>query len=206
MDIIKTLSQELNLNESRVKNVVELIDGGNTIPFIARYRKEVTGSMDDATLRDLNDRLTYLRHLNERREEILSAIEAQGKLTDELREAIERATVLVELEDLYRPYKAKKKTRASVARERGLEPLSEFILMQGDESPEAEALKYIDEEKGVKTAADAIAGACDIIAENLSDDAALRRYLRSLITDMGSITTKNIAENQVYKNYYDYSI
>jgi len=205
MDIIKTLSQELNLNESRVKNVVELIDGGNTIPFIARYRKEVTGSMDDATLRDLNDRLTYLRHLNERREEILSAIEAQGKLTDELREAIERATVLVELEDLYRPYKAKKKTRASVARERGLEPLSEFILMQGDESPEAEALKYIDEEKGVKTAADAIAGACDIIAENLSDDAALRRYLRSLITDMGSITTKNIAENQVYKNYYDYS-
>jgi len=139
MDIIKTLSQELNLNESRVKNVVELIDGGNTIPFIARYRKEVTGSMDDATLRDLNDRLTYLRHLNERREEILSAIEAQGKLTDELREAIERATVLVELEDLYRPYKAKKKTRASVARERGLEPLSEFILMQGDESPEAEA-------------------------------------------------------------------
>ena len=169
MDLIfEQLKSEFNLRDFQVKNTVELIDGGNTIPFIARYRKEVTGNLSDEVLRDLNDRLTYLRNLEKRKEEVIKSIEEQGKLTDELLIAIGTAKTLAEVEDLYRPYKQKKRTRAIIAKEKGLEPLAKIIIEQLETKPILEIAKeYISEEKKVESAEDAIAGAKDIIAEDI---------------------------------------
>ena len=166
MDILKTLATEFKLKEEQVEKTVALMDEGNTIPFIARYRKEVTGSLDDVTLRDLFDRLTYLRNMEKRREEIYSLIEAQGKMTPEIAHALQNAKALVELEDIYLPYRPKRKTRASVARDKGLEPLAALIFEQRDTYEKTfaeEAQAYVDEEKGVATAEEALAGASDII-------------------------------------------
>ncbi len=208
MDIIKKLAEELNLKEEQVKNTVALIDDGNTIPFIARYRKEVTGSLDDTVLRNLFDRLNYLRNLEQRKEEVRSAIEGQGKLTDEIVEALSAAQTLTEVEDIYRPYKQKKKTRASVARERGLEPLAALLNEQKtsyEKSLEDIAAEYVDEEKGVNSAEEALAGACDIIAEDVSDSAEVRKEIRKTTFDYGIIKTKqNKEEDSVYSMYYDY--
>ena len=186
MNIIEALAKELNLKVSQVEATVALIDDGNTIPFIARYRKEVTGSLDDTVLRNLDDRLKYLRSLEERKAEVKGLIEAQGKLTDEIVSALEKAQILTEVEDIYRPFKPKRKTRASVARERGLEPLAQLIMEQRD-SYEKDLLEiaseYINEEKGVKTAEDALNGAKDIIAEDISDNADYRKAIRTLTHD-----------------------
>ena len=211
MDIIKTLSEELNIPIDRLEKTVALIDEGNTIPFIARYRKEVTGSMDDITLRALDDRLTYLRKLDERRAEISTAIENQGKLTEEITHALSLATTLVELEDIYRPYKQKRRTRASIARERGLAPLAELIAAQPDtlECPLAEeAAKYIDEEKGVADADAALAGASDIIAEDISDNAEYRKMLRDFAFEAAVLETRLTDEekenSKIYADYAEY--
>ncbi|MBQ8858801.1 MAG: RNA-binding transcriptional accessory protein [Clostridia bacterium] len=209
MDIIKALAKELNLKEEQITATVELLDEGNTVPFIARYRKEVTGSLDDVTLRNLEDRLNYLRKLDERRGEISALIEAQGKLTPEITAALDRAVTLVELEDIYRPYRPKRKTRASVAREKGLEPLAELLMAQEDKYeptiPEA-AAAYIDEEKGVASADEALAGACDIIAEDISNSADYRKMLRTFTFQNGSLVTKAAKEeDSVYKDYYEFS-
>ncbi len=209
MDIIKTLASEMKLTEEQVEKTVALIDEGNTIPFIARYRKEVTGSLDDLTLRALDDRLTYLRNLDARRAEISGLIDGQGKLTPEITAALERATTLVELEDIYLPFRPKRKTRASVAREKGLEPLAALIMEQRDtydgSLPEL-AAAYVDEEKGVNTPEEALAGASDIIAEDISTTADYRKMLRELTYAEGSIETKATKdEKSVYDNYYDFS-
>ncbi|NCB04223.1 MAG: RNA-binding transcriptional accessory protein, partial [Clostridia bacterium] len=205
---IALLSRELSLAPQHVKNVIALIDEGNTIPFIARYRKEQTGTMDDQVLRVLADRLAYLRGLDKRRAEILSAIEGQGKLTPELTAAVETAATLAELEDVYRPYKQKRRTRATVARERGLAPLAELLLRQevreGDVNTLAEP--YVDAEKGVTTAEEALAGACDILAEDISDDADIRKGLRALVLRCGTLVSKAAKEeDSVYRLYYDFS-
>ena len=209
MEIIATLAKELGLKEEQVKKAVELLDEGNTIPFIARYRKEVTGSMDDVTLRNLFDRLTYLRNMDKRREEIASLIEAQGKLTPEILLALQNAKALVELEDIYLPYRPKRKTRASVAREKGLEPLATLIMEQRDsyEKPFIEeAAAYVDEEKGVKTPEEALQGASDIIAEDIANTADYRKMLRELCFSQASIVTKQDKEGEsVYEGYYDFS-
>ncbi len=208
MDFIKTIADEFGIKESQSKNVLELIDDGNTIPFIARYRKEMTGSLDDQVLRQIFERLTYLRNLEKRKEEILSSIEEQGKLTDEIREALEKAETMTEAEDIYRPFKPHRKTRASVAREKGLEPLAELIFAQGikEGDPLAFASEYINEEKEVNTAEEALQGALDIIAENVSDNAEFRQVLRGLIFDHGLITSKAAKEeDSVYRMYYEYS-
>lgn len=208
MDINTKLAQEFKLRREQIDNTVALIDDGKTIPFIARYRKEMTGSLDDQLLREIFDRLTYLRNLDKRREEIIAAIEAQGKLTDEISAAAAKAETLVELEDIYRPFKPKRKTRASVAHEKGLEPLAALILMQNVRTDvNAEAAKFVSEEKGVPDADAAIKGAMDIIAEDISDDAELRKQLRSLILRNGMLVSKAADEEEdtVYKNYYDYS-
>ncbi len=209
MDIIKILSEELNIPAERVEKTVALIDEGNTIPFIARYRKEVTGSLDDVTLRALDDRLAYLRKLDERREEIRTAIENQGKLTDEIVHALSLAKTLVELEDIYRPYKQKRRTRASIARERGLAPLAEWLMAQPDHTehtPEEEAAAYIDEEKGVPDAAAALAGASDIIAEDISDNAECRKLLRDFAFEAAVLETKLTDEEKENKKIYaDYA-
>ena len=204
---IQILARELNKNETHVKNVVDLIDEGYTIPFIARYRKEAHGTMDDTALRDLADRLNYLRNLAERREEIKKAIAALEKLTDELAKQIDEAKTLAVLEDLYRPYKQKRRTRATIAREKGLEPLAEQIFAQGKELPAPEKLAeaYIDPEKGVNTVEEALAGASDIIAEAVSDDAGVRQKLRDVIAKnakVGSAAAKE--EDSVYRLYYQF--
>ena len=188
MDILQTITQEFNLNPTHAKNILSLIDEGNTIPFIARYRKEMTGSCDDQVLRALSDRLTYLRNLEKRKEEVSSAIGEQGKLTDEIKAALEKAVTLTEVEDIYRPYKQKRKTRASVAVAKGLQPLADAILAQ-DKALDVrrEAEKYITEE--VKTADEAIAGAQDIIAEIISDDAATRKKIRNFFFNHGEIAS-----------------
>lgn len=209
MDIIKALAKELNLKEEQVSATVALLDEGNTVPFISRYRKEVTGSLDDVTLRNLEDRLNYLRKLDERRGEIAGLIEAQGKLTPEITAALDRAVTLVELEDIYRPYRPKRKTRASVAREKGLEPLAELLMEQRDvydpAIPEV-AATFVDEEKGVKNADEALAGACDIIAEDISNSADYRKMLRAFTVQNGSLVTKAAKEeDSVYKDYYEFS-
>jgi len=211
MDIVKTLAKEFNIKEEQVEKTIELIDEGNTIPFISRYRKEVTGSLDDSVLRDLNDRLQYLRKLDERRAEISSLIEAQEKLTPEITLALNNATTLVELEDIYLPYKPKRKTRASVARAKGLEPLANYILEQRDSyevAIEDYAKEFISEEEGkeVPDAAAALAGASDIIAEDVSNNADIRKLLREFTMNYGALTTKAAKEEpSVYENYYEFS-
>ena len=187
MDIIQTLAQELDRNPQHVENVVRLLDEGNTIPFIARYRKELHGAMDDTSLRALEERLQYLRNLEERRETVKKSIEEQGKLTAELAAAIDNAKTLAEVEDLYRPYKQKRRTRATMAKEKGLEPLAALLFAQERDCPRPEdaALRFIDPEKGVETVADALQGAGDIIAEQISDDAAIRKSLRALLRRQG---------------------
>ncbi len=206
MNLIEQLSRELSLRVSQVQAAVDLIDAGNTIPFIARYRKEMTGSLDDAQLRDLDDRLTYLRNLDKRRQEILSSIEEQGKLTPELSAAIAAAGTLAEVEDLYRPYKQKRKTRASVAREKGLAPLAEAIRAQNTlAEPLKMAQEYVDTEKGVETPEAALGGALDIIAEELSDDAAIRGQLRQLIREQGVISVTGDPESATYAMYANFS-
>ncbi|MBQ7326897.1 MAG: RNA-binding transcriptional accessory protein [Clostridia bacterium] len=213
MDILKTLAEEFKIKEEQVKETVALIDEGNTIPFISRYRKEVTGGLDDATLRDLNDRLNYLRKMDERREEISNLIEAQGKLTPEITFALNNAKTLVELEDIYLPYRPKRKTRASVARDKGLEPLAEYIMEQRDVyDPEiavyAEQFIVISDEKdkAVPTAEAALQGASDIIAEDISNNAEIRKMLREFTMSNGSLSSKGTTEEtSVYENYYDFS-
>ncbi len=209
MDIIKTLAEEFKLKEEQVSKTVEMIDNGDTIPFIARYRKEVTGSLDDAILRDLNDRLEYLRNIEKRKEEVKSLIDAQGKLTPEIEAAILNAKTITEVDDIYRPFRPKRKTRASIARERGLEDLAVLIMEQKakyDPSIEEEAERYVDAEKEVPDYSAAISGACDIIAEDISDNAEYRKALRSLTFDHGMLTVvKAKEEDSVYAQYYEYS-
>ena len=191
MDMIQTLAQELNKDPRHVENVVRLLDEGNTIPFIARYRKELHGAMDDTSLRTLEERLQYLRGLEERRDTVKKSIEEQGKLTEELAAAIDSAQTLAEVEDLYRPYKQKRRTRATVAREKGLEPLAQLLFAQERNCPRPEeaAQDFIDPDKGVETAVDALQGANDIIAEWISDDAAVRKSLRELLERRGTLFT-----------------
>ncbi len=208
MDINRTLAQEFELRQEQVDNTVALIDDDKTIPFIARYRKELTGSLDDQILRELYDRLMYLRNLEKRKEEIRSAITEQEKMTSELEAAIDNAKTLVEVEDIYRPYKPKRRTRAGIARENGLEPLAELIMAQDKSTdPEAEAAAFVNDEKNVPDAKTAIQGAMDIIAENMSDDAEIRKKLRALANREGKLVSKAADEEaeSVYTNYYDYS-
>lgn len=208
MDITLRLVEELGLEKRKIEAAVKLIDEGNTIPFIARYRKEATGNLDDAELRKLFDRLTYLRNLNERIDTVLKSIEEQGKLTDELKTQIENVKTLAELEDLYRPYKPKKKTRGSIAKEKGLEPLAKYILEE-DTSVNIyeEAKKFINEEKKVLSVEDAINGAKDIVSEVISDDPLIRKFIKELIEKKGAVSSKEIKkdEKDTYKIYADYS-
>lgn len=207
MDIILKIKEELKVEKWQVEAAVKLIDEGNTIPFISRYRKEVTGSLDDEQLRNLHERLTYLRNLEEKKEQVLNSIEEQGQLTEELRAKIIAAETLVVVEDLYRPFRPKRKTRASVAKEKGLEGLAQFILAQETSAPiEEEAAKYVSEEKEVKTPEEAIQGAKDIIAESISDSADYRLYIRNATMDEGVITstTKDEKAQTVYEMYYNY--
>ena len=205
--IIETIANELQIKKSQVENTIKLIDEGNTIPFIARYRKEVTGGLSDETLRNLNERLNYLKNLEERKQEVTKSIEEQGKMTEEISKSIESAITLAEVEDIYRPYKQKKKTRATVAKAKGLEPLSIIIYMQNEkEDINKIAEKYIDEEKGVASAEEAIAGALDIIAENISDNPEYRKDIKRMCYREGYIATKasNEEEKTNYEMYYDY--
>ena len=208
MNIINALAQELNANEKYVENVVQLLDEGNTIPFIARYRKELHGAMDDTTLRTLEERLQYLRNLDERRESVKKSIAEQGKLTDELAAAIDSAKTLAEVEDLYRPYKQKRRTRATAAREKGLEPLAALLFAQERSCPRPEeaARDFLSPEKGVDTVADALQGASDIIAEQISDGAVIRKALRDLLGRQGQLVScAATEEDSVYRLYYDFT-
>ena len=216
--IIKTISEELNIKNSQVENTIKLIDEGNTIPFIARYRKEVTGGLSDEILRDLGERLNYLRNLEQRKEEVVKSIEEQGKLTDEIVQAIAIAKTLAEVEDIYRPYKQKKKTRATVAKAKGLEPLAEIILKQEEKTPINEIAKqYINinslseedkknKDKIVNTVEEAIQGALDIIAEDISDNAKYRKEIKRQCYREGLIETKasKQEEKSNYEMYYEY--
>ena len=207
MTIIEQLARELNRPAEHIENVVRLLDEGNTIPFIARYRKELHGSMDDTALRTLEERLAYLRNLTERKESVKASIAEQEKLTDELAAALDAAQTLAEVEDLYRPYKPKRRTRATVAREKGLEPLAALLFAQERDCPRPEdaAADYLDAEKGVETLADALQGANDIIAEWISDDAAVRRSLRELLEKRGTLRSLAATEeDSVYRLYYDF--
>ena len=206
--IAELLAAELKQPLDYVQNVIALLDEGNTIPFIARYRKELHGAMDDTTLRDLADRLQYLRNLADRRETVKNTIAEQGKLTEELAAAIDGAATLAEIEDLYRPYKPKRRTRATVAREKGLEPLAQLLFAQEESCPlpEQAAVDYVDEEKGVSSVEEALQGAGDIVAEWISDDASVRKTLRELMLRQGRLTTAAATEeDSVYRNYYDFS-
>ncbi len=205
--IVEILAAELGQKPEYVENVVNLMDEGNTIPFIARYRKELHGAMDDTTLRNLETRLTYLRNLQERREEVKRSIENQGKLTQELSAAIDAAATMTEVEDLYRPYKLKRRTRASIAREKGLEPLAAAIFSQEGMDPNELARDYIDPEKSVNSVEEAIQGASDIIAEDLSDNADLRKALRELVNRRGNFTchAEDPDTDSIYRLYYDFS-
>ena len=206
MNINEILKNEFNLKDNQIKNVIKLIDEGNTIPFIARYRKEMTGEMSDIILRKLNDRLTYLRNLKNRKEDVLRIIQEQGKITDDIILNIETATTLQEVEDIYEPFKQKKRTRATIAREKGLGKLALDILNKNISNIEDEARKYINEDKDIKSNEDALKGAKDIIAEIVSDDSKIRKYIRDLALSEGVIITKNSKdEKSVYDMYYDYS-
>lgn len=207
MDIIQKIKEELQVEKWQVEAAVKLIDEGNTIPFISRYRKEVTGSLNDEQLRNIDERLTYLRSLEDKKEQVLKSIEEQGKLTDELKEKILAAQTLVVVEDLYRPYRPKRKTRASIAKEKGLEPLAEYILRQEATEPVLnEAVKYVSEEKEVKTPEEALQGAQDIIAEMISDDADHRLYIRNITVEEGIVTgtAKDEKAQSVYEMYYNF--
>ena len=206
-NIIKIIANEFNIKNVQVENTIKLIDEGNTIPFIARYRKEVTGNLSDEILRELGERLTYLRNLEERKKEVARIIEEQGKLTDELTIAISGAKTLAEVEDIYRPYKQKKRTRATIAKEKGLEPLAIIIYLQNEKRDIEEVAKeYINEEKGVETAEEAINGALDIIAENISDDADYRKQIKKLCYREGFVVTKAAKdEKSSYEMYYEFS-
>ncbi|MGN0642118.1 MAG: Tex family protein [Huintestinicola sp.] len=209
MEINVKLKEEFNTKQEYIDNIIGFLDSGCTVPFIARYRKEAHGTMDDQTIREIAERLSYLRNLEKRREEISKAISEQGKMTEELAEAISKAEILVELEDIYRPFKQKRRTRASVAKEKGLEPLAALILLQDvktDVMKEAE--KFVSEEKGVESAEAAVQGACDIIAEEISDNAELRKKLREAFGKYGTISSSGSEESDsegTYKNYYEYS-
>jgi len=207
MDILKVITNELGVKLSQVEAAVKLIDEGNTIPFIARYRKEATGSLNDEQLRNLDERLTYLRNLEEKKAQVLATIEEQGKLTDELRKQIEDAMTMVVVEDLYRPYRPKRRTRATIAKEKGLEPLANIIMLQmADKLISEYATEYISEEKEVLTAEDAIEGAKDILAETISDEADYRSYIRKITYDMGKISTvaKDEEAESVFEMYYNF--
>ena len=207
MDIILKLKEELNVEKWQVEAAVKLIDEGNTIPFISRYRKEVTGSLNDEVLRNLNERLGYLRNLEEKKEQVLGSIEEQGKLTDELREKILAAETIVAVDDLYLPYRPKRKTRASVAKEKGLDGLADIILAQETANPLiAEAESYVSEEKGVNNVKEALQGAMDIIAEMISDEADHRSYIRQATFEEGKITSaaKDAKAQSVYEMYYNF--
>ena len=207
MDIIKTLQQELNIRYSQAEAAVKLIDEGNTIPFIARYRKEATGSLNDEVLRALDERLRYLRNLEEKKEQVIGTIREQGKLTEELERQIREAATMVAVDDLYRPYRPKRRTRAMIAREKGLEPLAERIAAQELGRPALEeAADFVSEERGVADAAEALAGAMDILAEQISDNAVYRTYIRRITTDQGQLqaAAKDAAKPSVYETYYQY--
>lgn len=207
MDILKQLKDELGIRLEQVEATVKLIDEGNTIPFIARYRKEVTGSLNDEVLRDLHERLLYLRNLEDKKSSVLASIEEQGKLTEELKKQILEAATLVVVEDLYRPYRPKRRTRATIAKEKGLEPLANLIVMQMLTKPvEEEAKEFLSEEKEVHTVEDAIAGAMDIIAESISDEADYRIYIRKVTMQEGTITSvaKDVKVESVYEMYYNF--
>ena len=205
--IISTLARELGQKAEHIRNVITLMEEGNTIPFIARYRKEMHGGMDDTVLRDLETRLNYLKNLQQRREEVLRSIEGQGKLTEALRSALESAQTLAELEDLYRPYKQKRRTRGSVAREKGLDPLAKAIFAQDGQDPAELARNYVNQELGVNTVEEALAGASDIIAEDLSDDPEIRKDLRGLMNRRAVLATKAVDPDtdSVYRLYYEFS-
>ncbi|MCI9052922.1 MAG: RNA-binding transcriptional accessory protein [Lachnospiraceae bacterium] len=207
MDILKIIQQELEVKLSQVEAAVRLIDEGNTIPFIARYRKEATGALNDEQLRKLNERLQYLRSLEEKKQQVLSTIEEQGKLTEELRGEIENASTLVAVEDLYRPYRPKRRTRATIAKEKGLEPLAALIRLQMTEVSALECAKeYISEEQGVKTEEEALEGAKDILAEDISDEADYRTYIRKITIEEGSVLSqaKDLKTESVYEMYYNF--
>ena len=207
MDYSKVLSQQFQIKEEYANNIISLLDDGNTIPFIARYRKEMHGSMDDQLIREFSEKLEYLRSLDKRREEIRTLIDGQEKLTDEISLALDKAETLSELEDIYRPYRPKRKTRASVAKEKGLEPLAEIILKQESKcDPVAVAEEYVDEEKGVANVEDALQGAMDIIAETVSDNAEIRKRIRNLANVNGVISSVAVdaEKDSVYRQYYDY--
>ena len=208
MNIVNIIAEELNIKTSQVEATIKLIDEGNTIPFIARYRKEVTGGLSDETLRDLGERLTYLRNLETRKNEVKNSIESQGKLTEEIVENLENAMTLADVEDIYRPYKQKKKTRATVAKAKGLEPLANIIMLQNEKKDILEIAKeYVDEEKEVNSVDEAIQGAKDIIAENISDNAEYRKMIKKICYREGVILTKasNPEEKSSYEMYYDFS-
>lgn len=207
MDMIAELSKEFRLNQQHVGNMIALIDDGNTIPFIARYRKEMTGSCDDQVLRELSDRLQYLRNLEKRKEEILESITAQGKMTDALSLAVQNAKTLAEAEDLYRPYRPKRRTRATIAQEKGLRPLADLIIAQTQRGTTLEKLAapYANMEKGVESWEDAVQGAQDILAEEISDDAEMRKKLRQIIRRDGLVVSRAVQENPVYEMYAEYS-
>ena len=205
--LIAILAKEFSQKPEYIKNIISLIDEGNTIPFIARYRKELHGTMDDQLIREIADRLQYLRNLDKRREEIIASIDSQGKLTEELSAAIEKASTLSELEDIYRPYKQKRRTRATIAREKGLEPLAELLFAQNIKTGTLTELAepFVDPEKGVETVEDALNGASDIIAEDISDNAEIRKHLKELINSKGFLVSKGTKEeDSVYRLYYDY--
>ena len=207
MDIIQEITQELSVEKWQVEAAVKLIDEGNTIPFISRYRKEMTGALNDEQLRKLAERLSYLRNLEERKQQVLSSIEDQGKMTDELKAQILAAQTLVVVEDLYRPYRPKRRTRAIIAKEKGLEPLANLIRLQMTDKPlEQEAEAFLSEEKEVRTPQEAIAGAMDIIAEAVSDEADYRIHIRNVTAKKGKIlaAAKDPEAESVYEAYYEY--
>ena len=209
MDIIEALAKELNISRDRIEKTVALIDEGNTIPFIARYRKEVTGSLDDTVLRTLDERLNYLRNIEKRKDEVKGLIASLDKLTPEIEAAIDGAKTITEVDDIYRPFRPKRKTRASVAKEKGLDGLAQLILEQRKEyepSIEAQAESYVSEEKGVANVGEALAGACDIIAESVSDNAEYRKQIRAITFENGKLVSKKQSDSEsVYEQYYDYS-
>ena len=207
MDIIKALQEELNIGRNQVEAAVKLIDEGNTIPFIARYRKEATGSLDDEVLRNLDERLRYLRNLEEKKTQVVATIREQGKLTRELEEQIAQAQTLVAVEDLYRPYRPKRRTRAAIAQEKGLTPLADMIMLQVMTEPVEKAAEgFISEEKGVKTVKEAIDGAKDILAERISDSADYRTYIRNTTRNLGTVQSaaRDEKAESVYEMYYQY--